>query len=280
MNRPYLFMSGEFQASMPTVFLRDAWQHTMTPKRLLIDNGVLHRENIIEDLKGIIFYADVDNKDIEIQNLRLLHDNSILCLPLSNTLLNMVDRHEVLLQCSILGFVDHPIIQARFEEKPSLPLPFVLKIGTSHRGEGKFLITKEFDMPEWKGIATIEPFFEGDSIRVLLIKDFVIGNFKAFGIKLKNDNSWIKNSSGADIEFLEDIPQNLLDHAIAVTKAFELDIAGVDYILNKHGFHFLEINQFPGVGASDEIIETAKKLFNVWMILIERRYEIDTGKDN
>jgi hypothetical protein len=235
----------------------------MTAKRLIIENEILHREKIHEKLSGVIFYADMDDKSIEIHNLMLLRDNLVPCWPDPRILLLMADRHKVLEKCVEYGFVNHRIVQGKFEDKPRLDFPFVLKTGTQHRGEGKYLIKSESDIPEWEGIASLEPFFEGDSIRVLIIGK------NLFCIKLKNDKSWIKNSAGSDFDFIEKLPDALIDHALSVAYKFKLEIAGVDYILDKDKFYFLEINQFPGIGASDEIIDTARRFLNQKMDYVE-----------
>ena len=255
-------MAGEFQTSMNMVFLRDFWSHTMTTKYLRLDNGILHRDGIDENLSGVIFFADLDDKTIEIHNLMLLRDNFIPCWPNPNVLLSMVDRHEILKKCMDFGFINHKIVQGKFDDKPRLEFPFVLKTGNQHRGEGKHIIKCESDIPKWNDIASLEPFFEGDSVRVLIVgKDI-------FGLKVINEKSWVKNSAGGDFEIIN-LPDNLIDHALSVMHKFKLEISGVDYILNKDKFHFLEINQFPGIGASDEITVSARKFLNTKMDLVE-----------
>jgi hypothetical protein len=174
----------------------------------------------------------------------------------------MIDRHYVLSQCVGAGFVSHNVVQTYYDENLKFNFPVVLKTGNSHRGHDKYLI---FDnkFPTWDGIATLEPYFNGESVRIL-----IIGN-DIFGLKLENHESWIKNASGAEVYPFN--PSNaLISHAKAVAKFWGLEIAGVDYILEDNGsFHFLEINQFPGIAATDEIVEAAKKFLSKIMDDIE-----------
>jgi hypothetical protein len=145
--RPYLFMAGEFSVTMPLVFSRDDWSHTMNKTKLVITDGRLHRSNIPgEDLKGIIFFADQCQKELELENLNLLYWKEINCWPSARTLLQMTDRHAVLARAVKCGFVSHPVVQGAMEDKPRLPFPFVLKTGFDHRGEGKFLINYESEI--------------------------------------------------------------------------------------------------------------------------------------
>ncbi len=136
--------------------------------------------------------------------------------------------------------------------------PFVVKVGNVHRGQGKFLI-KSWDewanFPEWEGDALVEPYFEGTSIRALVIQN------KVWGIRTDNPTSWIKNSPGAE-QTVCSIPSDVKQHALRLTKVIGLDIAGVDYVINKKEHHFLEINQFPGLGNyHPNITDHAKRFF-------------------
>ena len=259
--RPYLFLSGEHATTMPLVFSKWLWNHTMTASELIFDEktNTFRRSNIpSEKLKGIIFYADMDDKEKEYRNLLTIKTHNISCYPNVNILLRMFNRHEVMEECVNAGFISHEIYQLLSDEINNFQFnyPVVLKTGNSHRGIDKFLIKNKDEFPSWEGIATIEPFFEGASVRVLLIGD------QFFGTRIDNEESWIKNSPGADIS--DYYPgKTLVQHAKAVAKYFELDIAGVDYIVDSRGdFHFLEINQFPGISGSDEISDAAKKFLS------------------
>lgn len=264
MNRHFLFMSGEPSVSTTLAFSNPNWEHTSVPTKLIkSDLNSVRRENRINEvLFGLIHYADVDDKSIEINNINLIINNNIPCWPNPNSLLRMVNRHAVLKECSDFGLLTHKICQSdkfTFQMK----FPFVLKIGTQHRGINKFLISSVQDLPKWDGIATMEPFFEGDSVRILKIGSEV------FSFRITNDFSWIKNSPGAEIDIYNPSDE-LVQHALDCAKYFNLDVAGVDYIVENDGnFHFLEINQYPGLGVFEEIEEVGRRFIKQKMHEVE-----------
>ena len=138
----------------------------------------------------------------------------------------------------------------------------MLKVGDEHRGEGKYLIRSASDIAPWEGIATAEPFFEGESVRVLLLGD------AAFGVKIHNERHWIKNSAGARFEAWEPTSA-LIEHARRAQSLFGLEIDGIDYVLTREGMHFIELNPFPRVGLSIESAAIARKIFRSAMELID-----------
>lgn len=266
MNRQYLFLSGEFRVTMPVVFERENWLHTMSPSQLIIDDkGCLRRQHVpLENLKGVIFYADMDNKQLEKENIEFIINNDISCWPNPKSLLKMINRHDVAKECQIWGLPESRYFSTREQFSVQLSYPFVIKTGNAHRGQGKHLILKEEDIPNWDDIATIEPFWKGISIRVLVVGDY------AWALRIDNDSSWIKNSAGAETSEMKDIPKAIIAHSLTLMKAFGLDIAGCDYIIDKLGnWHFLEINQFPGVDILDEATPLIKDFLRAKMNLVE-----------
>jgi glutathione synthase/RimK-type ligase-like ATP-grasp enzyme len=272
MNRPFLLMSGEFRVTQKIAFLRDHWSHTMSTRKLVVEDGELHREGVNESLKGVVYYARTEDVAFEIHNLELLIDQKIPCWPDPRVLRRMTDRHSVMQACAKAALIGHPVMIGKHTDPQmqpsSLPMPFVLKLGQSHRGEDKHLITRAADMPtSWDGLATMEPFFEGRSCRILLVGD------RAFGVWYDNENSWIKNSAGAETEMWPDPPAGLVRHARSVADLFGLEIAGVDYVISQGPLrrpHFLEINQFPGLDVSDEVVACVEKFLNAKMDEVEK----------
>lgn len=256
--RPFIFLSGEFSVTQPAVFHRDLWSHTTIAKRLIYDD-CLHRDGIHEDIKGLIYYARTTDFEIEVHNLNLIERLDTPCWPQVHILQAMSDRHAVLQQCVELGLVTHHVC---FSDKPvDFPFPYVIKVGQEHCGIGKYLVREPSEIPQWEGIATIEPFFQGTSVRVLLIGG------THFGISIKNTKSWIANSEGAEVEIF-DPPDSLVAHARRVATIFGLEIAGVDYIMDDRP-HFLEINQFPGLNVSDEAVACARAFLDAKMEEVE-----------
>lgn len=276
MNRPFSFLSGEWKVSMPAVFSMSNWQHSCTAERLELKAGKLYRRTQPSDpLKGVILYADLEKKDLERQNILNVISSRIPCWPNPGTLLRMIDRHTVFAECVAAGFVEHSTLQllgGRFNPDDVDEMivhgpgyPAVFKTGSAHRGEGKHLVHSKDEIPCWEGVATIEPFFKGRSVRVLMI------GRDAFGIEVTNNETWIKNAAGADIHEFK-IPVELRYHANNVLNHFDLEVAGVDYIVLDNGeFHFLEVNQYPGFAGFDEVMDCAKVFLKEKMRMVESR---------
>lgn len=263
MDPRYLFLTGEPRVLLPILRERPHWAPVLSAITFDVKAGRLHRRrSATDDFRGAIYFADVRDKDIERHNLRTLATNEIPCWPDPNTLLGASDRHASLARCVDAGLVDHRVVQSEFSKTPALPFPYVLKIGEEHRGEGKFLIRSAADIPPWDGIATMEPFFEGESARVLVLGE------RAFGVRIHNEGSWIKNAPGATLEAWEP-PSAIADHARRAARLFGLEIAGVDYVIGAGSSHFIELNPFPRVGISKESAEIASGMFLRAMEVIE-----------
>ncbi|UQA60595.1 ATP-grasp domain-containing protein [Polyangium aurulentum] len=261
----YLFFTGEPAVTLPLLKQHPAWAPVLSAITFNVTAGRMHRgRSADDDFRGALYLADVRDKDIERHNLRLLSDGAIPCWPAPESLLAASERHAALARCVAAGLIDHPVVQAHFTPEPRLPFPYVLKIGEEHRGEGKHLIRSASDIPRWNGIATMEPFFEGESVRVLLLGD------RAFGVRIHNERSWIKNSPGASFEAWNP-GEAIVEHARRAMRLFGLEIAGVDYVVDSGGFHFIELNPFPRVGLSEESAAVAQEMFRGAMEAIEAR---------
>lgn len=266
MIRPFLFLAGEFRVTQPLVFQHEPWQHTMTARRLVMnEDGTYRRDNNFSDrLQGSIWHASVDNEEIRRANLQFFIDNDLPCWPNPKILLSLDDRHVVMNRCINAGLISHQVVQGPMGIDIPFDYPFVVKTGNEHRGEGKHLVRNAEELPKWDGTATIEPFFEGISCRVLFIGD------KHYGIRFDNEDSWIKNSCGAELTLWPEIPQNIIDHAKRVRDLFGLEVCGIDYIAGKSSNHFLEYNQFPGLDIDDSIEPDVIQFFAAKMKEIER----------
>lgn len=261
MVRDYLFMSGESGLTLKLAFSRDRWMHTCSATRLVsTDDGFVRREIFPrESLKGVIYLADVDDKQLSFENLCLLNQVSTKTVtwPSPHALASCHDRfvvHDWLIKNK---HVQHPTwtglwTHRRDSLKEVKNFPFVVKVGNIHRGQGKFLIKtlEEWDnFPAWTGTdVLVEPFFEGISVRALRVGK------RIWGIKTDNSASWIKNSAGAEQSLIR-LDAEIRHHARTVSDIMCLDVAGVDYVVDKQGkFHFLELNQYPGLAHYGEKI--------------------------
>lgn len=260
----FVFFTGEPKATLPLLKARPAWAPVLSALTFDVSAGRLHRRgSASDDFRGCIYFADVRDKDIEQHNLGVLARSALPCYPPPAALLAASDRHAALARCVSAGLVDHPVVQARWSGEPALPFPYVLKVGNEHRGEGKHLIRSSADLVRFDGIATMEPFFDGESVRVLVLGEH------AFGAKLRHESTWVKNAPGASIEPWQP-DAALVEHARRAARLFGLDVAGVDYVIDASGPHFLELNPFPRVGLSDTSAELARQFFAHHMDAIEK----------
>ncbi len=194
MDPRFLFFTGEPATTLPLLKQRPTWSPVLSAITFNVTADRLHRgKSAGDDFRGAVYFADVRDKDIERHNLRVLSEHTIPCWPDPATLLAVSDRHAALGRCVAAGLVDHRVVQSHFTEEPLLPFPYVLKIGEEHRGREALDPVRERH-PSVGGIATMEPFFVGASVRVLLLGD------RAFGVRIHNEGSWIKNSPGASFE--------------------------------------------------------------------------------
>lgn len=292
MTKPFLFMAGEYNVTMPVVFETDDWQHTMTASRVIYDHDVkiLKREKFKENLKGIVYYARMDNYKLECRNLFAIIASMVPCWPNPVTLRKMSSRHQTMLDCIIEGLTtDQVYVKTIQSPNPIRSLvyryldckePLVLKYGQLHQGNNKIKFDSGVDLVRYLNIRdvyessdyseddketqlyqeyTVEPFYEGLSTRVLFIGD------RAFGVQYKNDESWIKNGPGGEYDDWI-IPKNVLEHALKVKESFELDVAGIDYVVEPDGsFHFLEVNQYPGLNVNEESVKVAREFLRIKM---------------
>ncbi|EYF08396.1 ATP-grasp domain-containing protein [Chondromyces apiculatus] len=265
METRFLFITGEPAAALPLLKERAGWGAVVSATTFDVTAGRLHRRrNDSDDFRGVLYFADVRDKDLERHTLGQLAAHAIPCWPDPEMLLAVSARHAALARCVAAGLVDHPVVQAEFTREPQLPFPYVLKVGEEHRGEGKHLIRSARDIPRWEGVASMEPFFKGESVRVLLLGE------RAFGARIVNKGSWIKNGPGASFEPWTP-GEAIMAHARQAMRLFGLEIAGVDYVIDGKGFHFIEVNPFPRVGLSKESLEVAVAMFREAMGAIEGR---------
>jgi glutathione synthase/RimK-type ligase-like ATP-grasp enzyme len=264
-------MAGEWGVTQPLVFKDEKWSHCTIAKTFeMNDDGSFRRWNVYnEKLDGVILYASVHSETVRRSIMQFVADNDIPSWPSPHRLLQIDDRFTVLKECVDAGLVSHPVefVEWKDRHKVTLGRPYVMKVGNLHQGEGKFLMRPEKDdvLPEYEGVASAEPFFTGVSARALFIGD------KEFALRFDNPTSWIKNSAGADVEPWADAPHAMFEHARRVHKYFGLEVSGIDYVVEADGTpRFLEYNQFPGVGATDEIAAAATAFLRSKMDLVEQ----------
>lgn len=261
-------MSGQLTTAC-TLAVTNDWGFTRSSRTLESKDGGFVLDSMPFVFHGGIYYASNPDTVLTTKNLRILMQ--VPCWPDPQKLIKMVDRHVVAHECFMKGF---------FGSDPCEVLTWdmcqdihhvaiadtVVKFGNEHSGEGKMLVLKGEEFKQWDGFATLQPFFRGRSIRVLHLDSAV------FFIETVNDSSWIKNSPGGENVLFDSkkVPSEMMDHSFKVRDHFGLDICGNDYILSDDGsFHFLETNQFPGLG-DDFLGDLPRKIFLERMRSLEK----------
>ncbi len=131
----------------------------------------------------------------------------------------------------------------------------VAKWGNWHCGENKTRFTGEWQSEE----ATIlEPFFDGQSVRVVSVGDV---NYQ---INLEGDD-WLKSIHHADAAFM-DMDAELLDDTLNLKKAFGLEMIANDYIVGDDGRkHLLEVNHIPNMTRFDKLSKAYVETVKAWL---------------
>ncbi|PHN08242.1 ATP-grasp domain-containing protein [Flavilitoribacter nigricans] len=131
----------------------------------------------------------------------------------------------------------------------------VAKWGNWHCGENK----QKFS-GEWTGRETsvIEPFFPGESVRVV-----ALGGHQ-FQIRLAGE-SWLKSIDDESAAMMEMDPE-LLEDTLRIKKAFGMDLIANDYIIDNEGNkHLLEVNHIPNMVRFKQLQDSYIQVVNSWI---------------
>lgn len=121
----------------------------------------------------------------------------------------------------------------------------VAKWGNWHCGENKHRFTGEW---ESEHTATIEPYYEGEAVRIMVIGD------KHWQIKLEGE-TWLKSIHPESAGFMP-IDAELLADTLHIQKALRIDMIGNDYIVGKDGKKYLlEVNHIPNITRFEAVRE-------------------------
>lgn len=122
-------------------------------------------------------------------------------------------------------------------------LPMVAKWGNWHCGENKDRLSGAYQSEH---SATLEPFYPGEAVRIVLIGD------QFWQIRLTGE-SWLKSIHPDDAGFMEVDPE-LLEDSRNIRDGLGLDFLGNDYIVGPDGEkHLLEVNHIPNVTRFPEL---------------------------
>lgn len=131
----------------------------------------------------------------------------------------------------------------------------VAKFGQMHCGEGK----DRFEGPRVCDIPTlVEPFIAGRAVRIMAIGE------RIWQIRLEGDD-W-KKSIHADTAAFESPREDLVGDTRALMKHFELEVAGVDYMIDESDTPvLLEVNHIPNVDRFEEITHAYVHYALAWL---------------
>jgi len=131
----------------------------------------------------------------------------------------------------------------------------VAKWGNWHCGENKVVFDRFHhpDQPTW-----YEPYWEGESVRVIVIGD------RTWQVALAGPD-WLKSIHDPAARFVEPRPE-LVEDAVRLVRHFGLEIGAVDYQVEPDGTtHLLELNHIPSVTCFEEVRTAYLDLAAAWI---------------
>lgn len=283
MTKQYCFLSGEFSVTLPLcVKQKNRWDHYTNSSKLI---GLPGGGSIIKSGKsysGVLWYCSTDNEELAINNLNEIISSGVKCWPNPEWLLHVNNRFK---NIDILKPVlDCQIQYGNKYQIKMLRCPSVVKVGNIHCGEGKFRVENQHEFDNLLSDISnneqlsIEPFYVGSSYRIFV--SGLTNQEKIVVLRYDNEQDWIKNNPGCDV--IEDdskLTEEVRNRAIAIHRHMhsfngKLEqgtmMSGIDYVVDENNeWHFLEWNQFPGVGMHDKLVETATNIFQKAIIRIE-----------
>jgi len=190
------------------------------------------------------------------------------------------DKLTSYLKLSLAGLPTIPAYfcwHTKIEEKreqivEKLGLPLVAKQLSSQRGKGVFLIKKidDFkilnkDFPE--GEFLFQKFYPGKDEYRLLVLGEAIGSFeKKLEISAKEFRHNVGLGSKEEFIDISKIPEKMKQIAIKAAKVLDIQIAGVDILVDKKGkMWLLEVNRGPGLTYDSQIspeLDSLASFFN------------------
>jgi len=145
----------------------------------------------------------------------------------------------------------------KFDKKMKFPL--ILKNRFRSLGIGIYLVNSKEQIEGIIGRTRYTEFFvqeyieesKGVDIRVLMAGNKIVGAYKRTNTKSYKSN--MAKGGKAEIIPIEDIPKKLKKLSIKISKAFRLDIIGIDFLIKGSDYLVLEVNHNPGLfGLLDE----------------------------
>ncbi len=159
----------------------------------------------------------------------------------------------------------------KFDKKMKFPL--ILKNRFRSLGIGIYLVNSKEQIEGIIGKTRYTEFFvqeyieesKGVDIRVLMAGNKIVGAYKRTNTKSYKSN--MAKGGKAELIPIEDIPKKLKKLSIKISKAFRLDIIGIDFLIKGSDYLVLEVNHNPGLfGLLDEKTREPKVDFAIPII--------------
>lgn len=188
----------------------------------------------------VIFYGIFEN-DFDFINLLTFWKGA--CFPNPLAMLNLRQRIPALARSLAVsefnGMSRGMVIN---QQEYSTQNEMVAKWGIWHCGEDKAKFSGA-----WKSTETsvIENFIEGNAVRIMKI-----GN-QYWQIQLEGE-SWLKSLHGEGAHVMK-MDTDLYRDAKRITNHFQMEIAGIDYIVTDSEKHLLEVNHIPSITAFEDM---------------------------
>lgn len=215
----------------------------ITPPKMVVKNGKLfiERSNGVGMLQvdKVIFHGIYENDLDFITGLALWGGD---CFPNAFAMMNCRLKLPCLARALKVSKFNHRRGFVSADTLVSAKELTVAKWGNWHCGENK----EKFDS-NWKGeeASVLEPFFEGEAVRVVIVGE------KAMQIKLEGKD-WLKSIHDEAAHFM-DIDDELLEDTKNIKEAFGMDIIANDYIVSDSNKYLLEVNHIPNVMRFQEL---------------------------
>lgn len=229
--------------------------HQSIPK-IVVKDEVLYMEKAngvgMLPVDKVVYYGIYDNDFDFITGLAIWQGD---CYPNAAAMLDCRFKIPCLVKALSLSKFSSPRGFISAGASVTIANDTVAKWGNWHCGENKHRFTGEW---ESQFTATIEPYYEGEAVRIMMIGDVY------WQIKLEGDD-WLKSIHPDNAGFMP-VDEDLLADTIYIKETLKMDMIGNDYIVAKDGSKYLsEVNHIPNITRFDEVREAYLSTVIEWI---------------
>ena len=217
--------------------------HQSIPK-IVVKDEVLYMEKSngigMLPVDKVVYYGIYDNDFDFITGLAIWNGD---CYPKASAMLDCRFKIPCLVKALSLSRFTAPRGFISAGASVNTAQDTIAKWGNWHCGENKHRFTGEW---ESEFTATIEPYFEGEAVRIMIIGDTY------WQIKLEGDD-WLKSIHPDNANFMP-VDQDLLEDTLYIKNVLQMDMIGNDYIVANDGTKYLlEVNHIPNITRFEEV---------------------------